>query len=630
MALNVEQILALYWARKRAMDPRLGKLLELQTAYQGDMSVPLPEMGQAEKPLVANLIASGLDQYAMRIASVMPDVYCPPTREGEFKEHTRHAQDRRDAIKGWWSMNSMHLLMRKRARYLIGYATAPVVIRPRAPKARRAKRDIPYWQLRDPLTALPPPGEEIDPADAIFTFKRTYRWLRDNYPDQAQRIERPADCGPDHGFEMVEYMDDETMALICLGASPDRYSPTGENPHAYSAAGTSRYNTRGSSPFEIIEFDINRAGICPAVVPGRICLGERQGQFDGLLGLYWWQSKLMALGGIAAERDIFPEEWAVSRPNETVEVIVAADGPQGVIGEIAGGDIKSTHSPPGQATMLMIDRTERAMRVGGAVPAEFGGESPTNIRTARRGSEVLSSAVDFPIQEAQEVLAAALQEENVRAIAIAKAHYSGTNSFYFSWNGRGARASYDMAATFDSDENIVTYSMPGSDVNNLIIGVGQRVGMETMSKYRGMQLDPLIDDPEREHGRIIVEGLERALLQGMQTLASQPGGIPPSDLARIITLVSGERPKSLAEAVDQVQKEAQRRQAAQGPPGSPEGPVPPGSPEAQPGIALPGQGAEAGQAIEGATPSQQGLSQLLTSLRRPTMAVPAETGAAPR
>ena len=99
MGKSPEEVLSLYWSRKRSLDPRLGKMLELQVAYDGNMVVPLPEMGQAEKPLVANLIASGLDQYAQRVASTLPDVYCPPARPGEFDVHTLRAQDRRDAIR---------------------------------------------------------------------------------------------------------------------------------------------------------------------------------------------------------------------------------------------------------------------------------------------------------------------------------------------------------------------------------------------------------------------------------------------------------------------------------------------------------------------------------------------------
>lgn len=590
MPRTTEDILNLYWDRKRDMDPRLSKMLELQMAYKGDMTVPLPEMGQAEKPLVANLIASGLDQYAMRIASTLPDVWCPPARKGDFNIHTERAQQRRDAIRSWWYMNRLHLLMRKRARYLVGYASAPAVIRPRPPRSSRraSNTPIPHWQIRDPLTSLPPPGDDIDPPDCIFTFRRTYRWLQDTYPEAARLVERPKECSPDESFELLEYMDDETLNLIVLGRAPvDNATPN------WYAPGP-RQGVAGSRPYVELERLDNRSGICPAVVPGRICLSEPQGQFDGLLGLYWWQAKLMALGGIAAERDVFPEEWLESRPNETAQIVVAADGPQGIIGEVQGGQIRATHAPPGQATMLMIDRTERAMRVGGAVPAEFGAESPTNIRTARRGAEVLSSAIDFPIQEVQEIFETALQEENIRAIAWARLE-SGPRSFYYQWNGRGAQGTYDPAETFDTDENIVRYSMPGSDMNDMVVTGGQRVGMGTLSKYRFMEIDPMVDDPEAEQARVVVEGLRAALLQGLQTMASQPGGIPIPDLARIIKLTN--RGKTLEEAVDIVQREAQERQ-------SPQSPVAPDAPEAMPGLAMPGQGAEAGtEAIPEQAPS---------------------------
>jgi hypothetical protein len=88
------------------------------------------------------------------------------------------------------------------------------------------------------------------------------------------------------------------------------------------------------------------------------------------------------------------------------------------------------------------------------------------------------------------------------------------------------------------------------------------------------------------------------------------GQLPPSDLARIMKLVGGN--KTLADAVAQVQREAQQRQATAGPPGAPEGPAAPGSPEAQPGIAAPGAGAEAGAAI----PAQpQSVANLLAMVR---------------
>ena len=135
---------------------------------------------------------------------------------------------------------------------------------------------------------------------------------------------------------------------------------------------------------------------------------------------------------------------------------------------------------------------------------------------------------------------------------------------------------------FDSNDNIVSYSQAGADINNLIVGGGQRVGMGTMSKQSFMAIDPLVDDPEFEHDAVIAEQLEGALLASLQQQAAE-GIIPPADLARIMDLVRSDK-LELAEAVEKVQREAQERQAQE---------VPMNAPEAQPGLALPGMGAEA-------------------------------------
>ena len=97
-----------------------------------------------------------------------------------------------------------------------------------------------------------------------------------------------------------------------------------------------------------------------------------------------------------------------------------------------------------------------------------------------------------------------------------------------------------------------------------------------------MKVDPLVDDAESEHDEVVAESLEQALLASIQSQASQ-GAIPPGDLARIAELVRTDRAE-LADAVKKVQREAQERQAQE---------VPMNAPEAQPGLALPGMGAEA-------------------------------------
>lgn len=594
MPTSVETVVNLYTERRNALAPVHNRMRELQAAVNGDMDLPLPELDRNERPMVANLIAQGLDQNAMRVASTLPDVRFPALRDG-IKASEEKARKRRLAVLGWWRMNKLQLLTRKRARHLLGYACAPVIIRP------DHKRHIPRWHERDPLSTFWPPGCDHTPPDTIFTFTRTLKWLKTNYPEEAARINKGNDPSPDDRYEILEYADDEEMFLVCLGRSNNQ--PYG--------AGVGHYQIpqSGGAPFVLLGERVpNRIGMCPVVIPSRIVLDRLTGQFDAAVPLFWNQAMMMALELIAVKRGIFEDEWIVSRQNETAQVVHEADGLRGERGMLTGGDIKKLSMNPGIQTYPTIDRIERSLRLAGGIPAEYGGESPSNIRTGRRGAQVLSSAVDYSIQEAQEILASALEEENRRAIAIAKVYFRGERSFHVSWNGKSADVTYDPAEIFETDEHDVRYSLPGASINELVVGAGQRVGMGSLSKESWMAMDPLVEDPDVELRRVEVEALRSAQLQSIQSQAAN-GAIPPADLALIIK----HRVEGLAieEAVIKAQEEVQERQATT------VDPAVPGSPETMPGLAQPEMGAEAGAAIPEPGPSQQNLVSLLNSLARP-------------
>lgn len=595
MPIALDRLVDLYKERRKALEPVHARMRELQAAVNGEIDLPLPELDRNEKPMVANLIAQGLDQTAMRVASTLPDARFPALRPG-IKASEALARERRLAVLAWWKKNKLHLLQRKRARWLLGYATAPVVIRP------DEKRGIPRWHERDPLAAYWPPGCDMTPPDMIFSFTRTLRWLRANYPEEAARLAQGRDLSPDDRYDILEYCDDQETLLVALGrADPEQ---------GWTSAGTIGAGT-GGAPYVLLGGRVdNLAGICPAVIPSRITLDQMAGQFDAAVALFWGQAMMMALEVIAVKRGIFTDEWIIGRQNEVPAIIKEADGMRGERGVITGGTIQQMQMNPGMQTYQTLDRIERSLRMAGGIPAEFSGESPTNVRTGRRGSQVLSSNVDYPIQEAQEILAASLEEEDARAIAIARAYFRGERSFQFSWNGKAATTTYDPVKTFETDEHSVRYAIPGASLNELIVGGGQRIGMGALSTETWMGLDPLVEDPELEMRRVEVEGLRRAQMQAIQTQAAA-GQLPPSDVARIIELRY--QGKAIEEAVMQVQKEAQERQ-------SPEvDPVSPGAPEAQPGLAVPGAGAEAGapEAIPEQEGSMANLSQMLANLRRP-------------
>lgn len=566
--------------RRMERGPVLEAMRLIKDAYNGDLIIPLPEMNKAERPAVANLIVTGIDQTAQRIASVMPAVDCPPLRPG-IKLSEEKARTRTMAVRSWWDANRMSAKMRRRARWLIGYSSAPAVIRPNYTKG------IPCWEIRDPLSAYPAPTQDPDdicPPDAIFTYFKSWAWLRATYPVQmAQLISQsgsPRDIPGNLQFELVEYVDGEVTVLLVLGQKQ------WGNQYAESMG------LSAGSPNMELERVPTPGGMCPAVVPQRITLDRPKGQFDDAVGMYESNARMMALHMIAVERGIFPDTFLVGRQGETPQFISGPyDGRSGQVNVVTGGEIRDVNVNPGVMTTNIMDRLERNERVTSGVPSEYGGESPTNVRTGKRGDAVMAAVTSFPVQEAQEVLAAALEEENRRAIAIAKACFgSARKSFYVNVKGGAQAVEYVPNEAFETDANRVTYAMAGADQNGLIVGIGQRVGIGVMSKRTAQELDPMVADPELEHDRVVGEALEAAVLASLQAQA-QEGAIPPADIARIAGLVVANK-ADLFQAIETAQREAQERQANAGPPGTPAGPVAPGAPEAMPGLAQPGMGAE--------------------------------------
>ena len=586
---TVDEILALYTVRSRANDGAKQKMRTLRDYYNGDVIVPLPELNSDEQSAVANLLSQGLDQTAMRIASTAPDIYCPPTDPSKKKSRD-NASIRRRALFGWWEHSRMDLQLAKRARQLIGYATTCTQLR------FNMETGAPEWHLRDPLTAYPATMMGVDdmrPRDVIFAYERPLGWLRQMYPEAARKFSGDGLASDDQGIELLEYVDEEETVLIGSRSplNSGMYSPIPQK--------------ESKSVVVELERTPNPLGQTPVVCAQRISLDNAQGQFDGIIGMYQMQAPLMALEVIAVQKGVFPDTWLVGRQGETPQIVNPADGLTGEVGVVRGGDLRDIQTQPGYMTNPAIDRLERAQRLTAGIPAEFGGESPSNIRTGRRGDAVLSAVVDFAVQEAQRIMSRSLQEENKLAIDISKA-YAGSKAktFYVSTKNAKGRVDYRPRENFDSTDNVVSYSHPGADINNLVIGGGQRVGMGTMSKKSFMAIDPLVDDPEFEHDTVIGEQLEQALLASVQQQASQ-GAIPPADLARIMELVMNDK-LELAGAVEKVQREAQERQAEL---------VEAMAPEAQPGLAMPGMGAESpvmGEPAPQAGPP--GLEELIGAL----------------
>ena len=195
---------------------------------------------------------------------------------------------------------------------------------------------------------------------------------------------------------------------------------------------------------------------------------------------------------------------------------------------------------------------------------------------------------------------------------------SATRTIYVGVGNTSRSITYEANKVFTNSEHVVSYPAAGTDLNSLMIGLGQRVGLGTMSKETAASLDPFIDNPEQEHDRIIAEGLEQALVSGIQQQAAS-GSIPPITLAKIMRLVQNDR-MELAEALDKVTKDAMAEQEKkQSQMGGMEGEMSPDAMAAGPSLqALAGGPPQPSSPIPGESQGQQDLMSLLSTLKRPT------------
>ena len=588
-----EEIANIANRRKSECGSMQTRMDEIRRLYNGEIEVNLPELQENEKAVAANLAQLGIDQMAMRVASVTPAVSFPIARIGSESAKERARLKRDVVLHHWWAQSRVttHVVPR-RARWFFSFAVAPVLILPDA-------EGLPRWYDRHPIgtyTAAPTQVGDIVPPDAVFTFKKSGAELMRDYPLQMMRLVGQGELAS--YYDVVEYVDAEQITCMVMGQESSSY---------LQASGT---------PYEVLHSAPNLAERPLVVTPGRITLDKPLGQFDGLIGSYQLQARLMALYTIAQERAIFPETWLVSQPGmPRAEVLVPADPKEGIVGEVVGGSLAKIDMSPSPITANLIDRLEYIERASGAVPAEFSGHSSSNVRTGRRGDAVMSAAVDYRLQEAQTIFEASLEEENKIAIAVAKAYAKG-KTFSFHVPGRG-KVSYSPK-DFDDDTNEVRYAYAGADANSLTIAVGQKLGLETLSRETAMELDPLVKDVETEKDRIVSEAVQRAFLSSIQTLAADPNAPwQPADFARFGTLVETNR-MNVYEAAEQVNKEVQERQAAQAA-GQMQGA------EQMPGLSMPGApGAPVPPAVNDIGPSVGNLSQMLTQLRRPQMQIQGE------
>lgn len=597
--VSAERILAMARARAEADGPVLSAARDIAAAYDADLHFPVPSGWKGGA--VANLIRQGIDGVGMRVADPPETVLVTPHRNGERAEG--RAEEQRRAFLGLLEAAEHDLVKRSRARHLVGYGRSPVLVSPDFESHTVA------WEALSPLQVLPGEVRKMAARDGIIVSSCTWGWLCDRYPDAAALMWKGpggAEAMAEHTLvRLLRWQSATECVLVCAGRADQAY-PRVEDVRA-----------DGGQAAVVVEAYPNPAGTSGLFVPKAITATDSgRTVFEQLVGMYVQRAELNALSVEAVRRGVFQDEWVVARPNEVPEVDATPDPATGQIGVVRGADLVGRPVDPQFMQNQAMDRMEYAERATAGVPSEFGGQAGGNVRTGRRGSQVMASAVDFPVAEAQNLLARSLAKELRAAALIHRAWFPSEQvSWHVQWKGARGRVSYQPKVMWATVPSVrVSHVAPGTDLSDLVVIGGQLVGIGAMSRRSLMKMTPLVEDVEAEESMILEQGLLDAWWSSVQAMAANPEGpLQPVDFARLARLIT-ESGLSPYEAMEQVQREAQERQAAQ---------VPAGDPALQPGLSMPGQGAEAGGGVPAiadptqSMPSMQNMNALLAGLTGP-------------
>ena len=605
MRKTIEQISEEMASRRLSLTPSIERMMAIRDRYNADVVVPVPNTDDdiPYESLTPLLIADAVDHPALYASQAPPNIYVPALSPAKVSgvRSTNFANRRRKALHYAWDKSWWELLLGRFYRHLGAYATSVLMV--------EFEGECPIITTRDPLSAYPEPKAAEDltlPEDVGFIKGVSLEWLHRNHPQTRDYLPRGAGFAVADGSEgelwdIVEWIDEHDIVIGILGPRDGNRSWVHE-PVRF-ARELSRYP--------------NILGRCTAVVPKRVTLDRIVSQLSNLTGHVDLMATLMYLDIRATERSVFPDRYVISKVGQNPR-LVSGDWRDGSTGEVnlvvdadAIGELRGAPDPNNKITM---DRLERNFRVSSGLIPQDGGETYGALRTGRGIDALMGAALDPRTTELHRVAERYLTKVNELVLMAYKAQFPRTAFTVYSPLDPGAEEFIPAEHVENKADgspfldNRVFYPIPGMDDINATQVIGQMMGAELISRYDARRMHPHINEPEGTERRLLAEQMQQLNLTALMQRASTPPGIPPGDLGRLTQLVL--EGTELWEAELIVQREAQERQAAT--------PPSPTAPEAMPGLANPGEGAEMGGMVstEG-TPLEQ-FRGLVGALRSTT------------
>src|SRR5690606_36584548 len=248
----------------------------------------------------------------------------------------------------------------------------------------------------------------------------------------------------------------------------------------------------------------NKAGIPPLVCAQRVTLDRIASQVANTVGMIDLMAKIMALAIVAEEKAVFPDRWALARPGESARIITNggrwADGRTGQTNVLDGvANMGQLDSAPPNSTYQMMDRLERNMRVSTGLVPTFGGEPYGSLRTGRGIDSMMGVAVDPRVQELQDIMAVGLGHMNEIVSQMWKGYWGDRKVYLFSgWGGKARSVQFEPNVHIENGSNVVSFAIPGADVQSVTIQLGQLLGADAISLREFRESHPWIGDADDE------------------------------------------------------------------------------------------------------------------------------------
>lgn len=581
--------------------PTKRRMMDVAERYNHSVFYALPEVeGEPSfPPLAGAIIADAIDSHSTKANDTEPVVTAPavnPDSAGSRKK----ARLRSHAWSAAWHENQLLLKLGRAYRQYFGYATFCLSVSPN----HRDKR--PMIETRDPLLAYPEPmnNDEVRrPENIGFVYGMSPTRLTRLYPDIAGWV-KDNTTSDDDLWDVLDWYDTEWRYTGILGK---RGAESFQR--RYDAQG--HYILESDQPLAqalLLRAFPNRVGHVPMVCPQQMSLDRQISAITRIVPITDLMNKVAAMEFISAEKTIWPYIFALGEDGNAPEILGGelVDGRTGEINEVTNTrDIQTLQTGPAPQTQVLMANMERAARLATGNPSTQQGEMSPSVRSGQTINQMNATAIDPRLKEAHRTMSYALKEINESVAATEEAYWPRRSYTVFSgWAGANRHITYQPSKIWgDSKEGVVQYPLPGMDAQASNIILEQLVSSRMVSRRTARMHHPLVAqmDPESQDRQIMEEAAEDAISMAVLQQVGQ-GGMAMTDLvAWRKKMRAGMDPE---EALEEVQTEAQERQAAEAPPPEAGMAAPP---EAMPGINDPEAGGQMPLPPEaGAEPGGQG------------------------